>query len=246
MPTAILIDGAFFLNRFWSLYGPNYSSDSTIKTYSAEETVKKLYEICMEHLKQNNVRHELYRIFFYDCPPLTKQARNPIDKKPIDFAKSDMALFRAAFHECLRRQRKMALRLGYLDDSYGTWRPKGDKLKDILSGKIAVSDLSPDDVTYEVRQKGVDMRIGIDIASLSYKRQVDQIILIAGDSDFVPAAKLARREGIDFVLDPMWNPIRPDLHEHIDGLRTTAPKPKTKSSPRAASAAAPSKPTGKS
>ncbi len=30
--------------------------------------------------------------------------------------------------------------------------------------------------------------------------QIDQIILIAGDSDFVPAAKLARREGIDFHI----------------------------------------------
>ena len=70
------------------------------------------------------------------------------------------------------------------------------------------------------QQKGVDMRIGIDIASLAYKKQVDQIILIAGDSDFVPAAKLARREGIDFILDPMGAVIRPDLFEHIDGLES--------------------------
>lgn len=64
------------------------------------------------------------------------------------------------------------------------------------------------------------MRIGLDIASMAFKRQVAQIILVAGDSDFVPAAKLARREGFDFVLDPMWAQIRPDLHEHIDGLRS--------------------------
>lgn len=43
---------------------------------------------------------------------------------------------------------------------------------------------------------------------------------MAGDSDFVPTAKLARREGIDFVLDPMWKTIKPDLMEHIDGIRT--------------------------
>jgi uncharacterized LabA/DUF88 family protein len=55
---------------------------------------------------------------------------------------------------------------------------------------------------------------------MAYKKLVDQIILIAGDSDFVPAAKLARRDGIDFILDPMWATIRPDLHEHIDGLRS--------------------------
>ncbi len=69
------------------------------------------------------------------------------------------------------------------------------------------------------------MKIGLDIASLSYKKLVDQIVLIAGDSDFVPAAKLARREGIDFILDPMWNPVNPDLHEHIDGLKSTCKKP---------------------
>lgn len=73
-------------------------------------------------------------------------------------------------------------------------------------------------------QKGVDMRIGVDISSLAFKKQVEQIILISGDSDFVPAAKQARREGIDFILDPMRSPIKDDLFEHIDGMRTKAPK----------------------
>jgi uncharacterized LabA/DUF88 family protein len=68
------------------------------------------------------------------------------------------------------------------------------------------------------------MRVGLDIAAMAFKRQVKQIVLVAGDSDFVPAAKLARREGIDFILDPMWAPIRDDLHEHIDGLRSTLKK----------------------
>lgn len=54
---------------------------------------------------------------------------------------------------------------------------------------------------------------------------INQLVLISGDSDFVPAAKLARREGIDFVLDPMWSTIRPDFHEHIDGLKSVCPRP---------------------
>ena len=45
-------------------------------------------------------------------------------------------------------------------------------------------------------------------------------ILISGDSDFVPTAKQARREGIDFILDPMYSKIKDDLFEHIDGIRT--------------------------
>ena len=89
-------------------------------------------------------------------------------------------------------------------------------------------------------QKGVDMRIGLDIAAMSFKKQVDQIILVAGDSDFVPAAKLARREGIDFILDPMWAWIRDDLFEHIDGLRSKFPNPSTGTQQQAAPQTPPS------
>lgn len=46
------------------------------------------------------------------------------------------------------------------------------------------------------------------------------MILIAGDSDFVPSAKFARKEGVDFILDPMLNNIDSTLHEHIDALMT--------------------------
>lgn len=75
-----------------------------------------------------------------------------------------------------------------------------------------------DDVNLSLRQKGVDMRIGLDIASITLKKQADTIILVTGDSDFVPAAKLARREGVEFILDPMWQNVNDDLLEHIDGL----------------------------
>jgi len=78
---------------------------------------------------------------------------------------------------------------------------------------------------YDISQKGVDMKIGLDVASLAYKGLVKRIILISGDSDFVPAAKLARREGIDFILDPMWSNIHDDLYEHIDGLHSTVRNP---------------------
>ena len=97
-------------------------------------------------------------------------------------------------------------------------------LQHILKGKLKVEDLTEDQVMPNVRQKGVDMRIGIDVASLAFKKQVDQIVLIAGDADFVPAAKQARREGIDFILDPLRADIPAGLQEHIDGLRSTCPR----------------------
>ncbi len=33
---------------------------------------------------------------------------------------------------------------------------------------------------------------------------------MASFSDFIPAAKLAYREELDLILDPMWSPIKPD------------------------------------
>ncbi len=117
--------------------------------------------------------------------------------------------------------RKVALRLGSLSDK-NRWIINSNRIGKVLDCKEKLTD---DDFIYDVSQKGVDMKIGLDIASLSLKKLVDQIILVSGDSDFVPAAKLARREGIDFVLDPMWSPINRDLYEHIDCLHSTCPKP---------------------
>jgi uncharacterized LabA/DUF88 family protein len=97
-----------------------------------------------------------------------------------------------------------------------------------LNGDLSVGDLSDDDFTPALRQKGVDMRIGLDIASITLKRQADVIILVSGDADFVPAAKLARREGVQFILDPLWQNVPRDLFEHIDGLRSGFYKPHNK------------------
>lgn len=87
--------------------------------------------------------------------------------------------------------------------------------------------LQAGDVSLGLRQKGVDMRIAIDIASLTLKKQANTIVLVAGDSDFVPAAKLARREGMEFILDPLWQNVNADLFEHIDGLQSGFNKPTT-------------------
>jgi uncharacterized LabA/DUF88 family protein len=219
--TAILIDGGFFLYRHYALRG-----SSPPKTVASD-----VHWMCRQHL-QHDLKHDrsrkLYRIFFYDCPPLAKKVHNPVTGKSIDFSKSKTAIWRSEFHRELCKLRKVALRLGYLNERSASWTLKSDALKRLLRKEIAVDDLTERDVAYDVKQKGVDMRIGLDIASMAYKKQVDQIVLVAGDSDFVPAAKLARREGVDFILDPMWASIRDDLHEHIDGLHSVFKRPPVK------------------
>jgi len=213
---AILIDGAFFLIRYKTLYKKNKGFDPRDPVKVAED----LYGLVNQHTKDKY----LYRVLYYDARPLTKKSHNPISNKAIDFSKSDVAVFKLAFYKELMKKRKIALRLGYLKDK-NTWLIRPNIVKDLLKGEKTLDDIQNTDVYYDMRQKGVDMRIGLDIASLPYKALVDQIILISGDSDFIPAAKLARREGLDVILDPLWNHIDNKLLEHIDGISTFSPRP---------------------
>lgn len=215
--TAILVDGGFFIKRYRILH--------KIKKLNPERTAKDLWEMCLSHLSQARGEScDLYRIFYYDCLPYAKKQHNPVTGKAIDFSKTDQYKFQVTFLEELKKKRKVALRLGILEERK-SWIIKPSKTKQLLNKKIKIEDLEENDVQYDLAQKRVDIKIGIDITSIALKRQVDQIILIAGDSDFVPAAKLARREGIDFLLDPMWNPVKPHLFEHIDGLSSKIKRP---------------------
>lgn len=209
--TAILVDGGFYRKRAKHQWG--------VKT--AEERASELSAYCMAHIKKKDGKlgRQLYRIFYYDCAPSKRSVYHPLTKKNVELDKSDTHTWTLAFLEEMKRRRKFAIRLGVLAEK-PSYNLKPSVTKDLLNGKRTLDTLTESDFEFHATQKGVDMRIGIDIASLAYKHQVDQIILIAGDSDFVPAAKLARREGIDFILDPMGADIKADLFEHIDGLET--------------------------
>ena len=212
MKTAILVDGGFYRKRASHLWGKK----------TPQKRTSELMAYCYAHLRHEKeyADRSLYRIFYYDCPPIGKSVYHPLLQRNIDFRHLDTFSWANDFFNELKKQRKVALRFGELSSISAHYSISPGKLKDLCSGKIEVVDLEENDFSISFVQKGVDMKIGIDIASLAYKQQVDQIILIAGDSDFVPAAKMARREGIDFILDPMGATIKESLFEHIDGLNT--------------------------
>lgn len=209
---AILIDGGFFVKRFNTLFNKD-------RTMTGSQIAELMYGMAMSHVKDDDT---LYRIFYYDCEPLSKKVHHPVTKRAIDFSKTPEYLFRKEIFETLKRKRKVALRLGTLKDN-NNWNIHSGRVKELLSGKLQISELKEDDVYLEIRQKGIDMKIGVDITSLALKKFVDRIVLFAGDSDFVPAAKMARCEGVDFILDPMQANVEPQLFEHIDGLRNSYP-----------------------
>jgi uncharacterized LabA/DUF88 family protein len=255
---AILIDGSFFLKRLPRLVTAN-------RCNSPGKIVACIRYMCRNHIKtltgfiDTRWQQYVYRIFFYDALPYDGKAHHPIDNRPIDFGKSDVARDRLALFDLLRKERKLALRLGKVTRDHD-WTISPALTKKLLHTRHAIGaldrlgdpaaapvpatlNLTPEEardlaamrdlwrsldggsVRLGLRQKGVDMRIGIDISSLTLKKLVDTIVLVAGDSDFVPAAKLARREGIEFILDPLWQQVNSDLFEHIDGLQSGLKRP---------------------
>ncbi len=60
------------------------------------------------------------------------------------------------------------------------------------------------------------MRVGLDIASPTLKKQVEVIVLVTGDSDFVPAMKFARREGAQLFLVALGHHVVDEMLEHAD------------------------------
>ncbi len=209
--TAILVDGGFYRKRDFKAHG--------IK--SAKERADELIRYCWKHLSwKDEQKHELYRILYYDCLPVDMVVYHPLLKKNIDLSHSETYVSSIEFFEELKKKRKVALRLGEISNLTVGYALKGNVVKALFREEKNIKDVRESDFCFVAKQKGVDMRIGLDIASLAYNRLVDQIVLISGDSDFVPAAKLARREGIDFILDPLYSNVNPYLKEHIDGLRS--------------------------
>lgn len=193
---------------------------------TAEQIVQVIRTIVKYHLAdERSPGRELYRIYFYDCPPPANQVRLPIipdghkTSGYMNFGMHAPYQLRRDLHAHLRINRKTALRLGELAKS-GEWQLNSHSLRALLNGKRAWGDLTNADFHYRIEQKTVDTKLGMDITTLALDKLVDVIVLVAGDSDFVPAAKLARTKGIDFVLDPMWANTTASLSEHVDGLQS--------------------------
>lgn len=253
---AILVDGGFFLRRAESMGLIRRIGDVDTIAALLKRLCRRHIQMLTGQDARNWHRH-VYRIFYYDALPYTGVAHHPLHNQQIFYEKSDMAVFRRALFDRLRQERNVALRLGEVvrhDDwvipthklkpllptrdwlagidldavnHQGGITLTADQVEHVRRLNAKWQNLQNDDVSLDLRQKGVDMRIGLDIAALALKKFVNTIVLVTGDSDFVPAAKLARREGVQFILDALWQPRKVDaLLEHIDGLQSGLPKPK--------------------
>lgn len=111
----------------------------------------------------------------------------------------------------------VALRLGEL--TFNGWEVKETRLKKTSEASL---NITAEDLRPRIQQKGVDMRIGMDIAALALKQHAQIIVLVSGDSDFIPAMKFARREGCQLFLCTLGHRVKPAMLEHSDLLLDVA------------------------
>jgi uncharacterized LabA/DUF88 family protein len=149
---------------------------------------------------------ELFRALHYDCAPYQGTQKLPVSGAIQTFPASGQWL------KDLARRDLLAVRLGVL-------KFRGYKLKTTpVTGIAALTDA---DFYPDFEQKGVDMRIGLDIAAYAALPDTDRIALVTADTDCVAAMKLARKSGVQVVLIALPNGIVPgELAEHADYVRT--------------------------
>lgn len=193
---AILIDGGFFTKIFRPANGDRYPSANDVE--SVMQAICSLPEL---------INKELLRIYYYDAPPLQVKVKNPLDKHEIDLSKTELAKKARKLHSELVMKPDFALRMGELKTHAWTVKPsvfkRTSKTINNASANCEIKELEmssvviyPQDLYPEIEQKGVDLKIGMDIACMAIRQTVDTIVMITGDSDLVPALKLARREGV--------------------------------------------------
>lgn len=157
---AILIDGAFLQHQL-------ASKDAPMTAIAVRRLVGRLSG--HEHL----AGRELHRVYYYDAEAWGGVEEKPLGGGKIDFSAHPVKARNDALRKEIRRIPDVALRMG--KTRFDGWELRQRILK--KSGDKA--EIQADDLRPKIRQKGVDMRIGLDIASLTLKRQARIIVLVA-------------------------------------------------------------------
>ncbi len=70
----------------------------------------------------------------------------------------------------------------------------------------------------QFRQKMIDVLMSLDIATMAYEEQIKEIIVFAGDSDFIPAIKKAKDYGVVIHLFYHRSSVHNDLLDEVDEI----------------------------
>ena len=144
------------------------------------------------------------RVLYYDCDPFMGEVRLPVSRELREYPKSGEWL------NVLAARPLFAVRRGVL--KFRGFRPRG-----VPDSHRPLTD---DDFAPVFEQKGVDMRLGLDMAHYATSQAVDRAILVSRDTDCLPALKYARRYGCQVVLIELPGQKLPrELLWHVDLVR---------------------------
>lgn len=209
---AVLIDGEWFKKSLQTRLGsfPDYPIMK-----------KEIFNIVKQARRKSGSDLKLYRVFYYTADPLESVVTNPLDRKVvIDFAKTAQYKSNAELIDKLGKTDHIAIRKGRLLHRGWSLRPSYiEKVYSASSKSQTIASAGSRDIKPNIVQKGVDMMMGIDMTSLALKRLVSTVVLATGDSDLVPAMKLARTEGLRVCLVTFRrSTTQSDLSIHNDCL----------------------------
>jgi uncharacterized LabA/DUF88 family protein len=200
--TAVLLDLGFVLHKLYKLLGNRNPTAIEVRAFASR---------CIKSGDE-----ELFRIYCYHCLPYSESQVHPLTRNAIDFSSTPTYAQMTRFIKDLKVTDNVAFRAGEL--SFDGWTIKKRAAEDIIqTGRALVAD----DFQPDLKQKGVDMKIGLDVAWLASKNIVERIVLVAADSDFIPAMKFARREGIQVILVTLGHRlVKQEVLVHADELRS--------------------------
>ena len=200
---AILLDGGFVTKKL----RPSFAAP---KEHTTAEDIVALCERlkALPHLAE----YELLRIYYYDAMPATGTANLPVTQTFFDLSQTDRFKAGQSLYSQLVLKPNVALRMGRVQLSKQKWRIKQKAARHLRQNQRALTDA---DFELDLQQKGVDIRIGLDMARLALRDMVRAVVVVTGDTDFVPVFKFVRREGVKVIVDQMGHNVR-DLAEHAD------------------------------
>lgn len=199
MRYATLLDGGFVIKKL----------QQAQRAFPSAEEIESLCSGLVPHA--DFAEFELLRNYFYHAAPARDVVVNPLDKSRLDLGSTPVHAQHLSVIDRLELKPHFAVRLG--ETMTHEWRLGSSAMRTLARTPrpIAANDLVPNIV-----QKGVDLRIGLDIARLALREMVRIIVVFTGDSDLVPAFKFARREGLKVYLNTMGHGVRRELKAHAD------------------------------
>jgi hypothetical protein len=173
------------------------------------------------HLQWKGEKRELVRLIIYTPTLPNWRVRNPITGEVVQLGETPRWELRQLLFKGLKSLPFSLLRWGKVERRDLRWRlNRGERLEEIVATGKGVKTLPREGWEWELDSPQLPVMLGVDLTKIGLKREADSVILISGGSGFIPAANLARWEGLQFIWDPLWSEYDPELSQFVDLVRT--------------------------